>query len=117
MNPRPRVTHHWRQRVLERIGQHVDPEALFRRIAKSIRAGDDEFARFKATLKLHGGRKIYRFEIEEGVFFAVVDGLTAVTLLTPNVAPKRSAKAKPKRLAAPGWTTGSKKGRCFRKPA
>lgn len=89
-----RIPGHFRARVAQRLGPHVDVDQLHARILKSVLTGDDEFCRF--ALRQSGDRRVYWFPFE-GERRYVVIARTAqychlITILEPGWSlPRRKA--------------------------
>lgn len=66
------TTHHFMQRVHERMGSHVNPMTLAGRLLRAIEAGDESEAQFVARVS-KDGRRIFRFEEEGREFFVLVN--------------------------------------------
>lgn len=69
VRPAHRPHRHWRQRAHERVGPHVDADALWYRLRRSI-LDDDGWARWFCKAK--EGRVAYRFEVDGQTFYALV---------------------------------------------
>lgn len=75
---------HFRTRVLERIGQDADPEAIWCALIAAIRADRGDLVRCIGRLN-RKGRRVWQFRVADGrTFFAVFDhcGDVPVTVLT-----------------------------------
>jgi hypothetical protein len=66
------ATHHFMQRVHERMGGHVNPMTLAGRLLRAIEASDEAEVQFVARVS-KDGRRIFRFEEGGREFFALVN--------------------------------------------
>lgn len=75
---------HFRTRVLERVGQHADPEAIWCALIAAIRTDRRDLVRCLGRLT-RKGRRVWQFRVADGrTFFAVYDHYhdVPVTVLT-----------------------------------
>lgn len=83
--------------MLERIGRHVDPETLWRRIRRSVIERDGWATKRGKSDEWH--RSIWRLDLHEGVFFVVVDerNASAVTIVPEGYSLRTRCKGGHKR--------------------
>lgn len=71
---------HFRLRVRERIGPHVDADALADLIETAILAGDETVCRFRCRSAGKGRRHVYRVTFGDEDYFAVASPVTGVAI-------------------------------------
>ena len=94
-----KVTDHFRQRCLERLGPSVCPDTLAGVITTALDEGGNDTVRF--ACKTGDGRRVYRCLIEgKGDAYAIVerDRIALLTILTPGQIVGRPGKRKNKLL-------------------
>lgn len=94
-----KITDHFRQRCLERLGPSVCPDALAGMITTALDEGCSDTVRF--ACKTGDGRRVYRCLIEgKGDVYAIVerDHIALLTILTPGQIVGRPGKRKNKLL-------------------
>lgn len=75
-------TRHFRKRVRERIGPHIDPDFLAEGIAWAIREGRSDLVRYAGRLD-RTGRRVFHFAVPlRGEIFRAIVNTTDNTLIT-----------------------------------
>lgn len=80
------VSHHWRVRVIERIGPDVDPEQLAAGIIAAIEAGRTDLVAYAGRVS-RSGLRLFRFRLRDGrQFLALVNTETSalITVVMPE---------------------------------
>ena len=81
-----RITKHWRERVVERIGSETDPDELWRTIDDAIVSGRSDVVEYLGRNKVTHRRQ-FRFRLPDGRRFVAITVDSCMGLVPLTVIP------------------------------